>query len=332
MGRSARASREIIAKVGSPLNQRKTAPMAKIDEGQDVEIIGDQDEYWKINPPQGSVLYVNQAFVDPLKALPTIAESGAVPPAPRPVAPHADKPATPPAGPNEGTAVAPDAPAVTETPGAAAAPTTAPSEVAVNFDKLEADFKIGNEKPITDQPIDSLLSGYEAILKQDSLTERMRKIAEVRVSTLKLRAEAKSEFVAAREAQELAAERQKSLQAEHDEIKDRLKQQEVAMYAAIGTLRPSSIQRGGGTLYRLTDPATGRTVAYLRTSDTKYASLLGQFIGIKGKITIDTALNNKIIENPADAQTVDPAKVNTTVAAQIIPPSLMSLHASTTPE
>jgi len=112
-GRLGRASREVIAKVGSSLNQLKTAPMGKVDESQDVEIIGEQDEYYKIKPPAGTFLYVNESFVDPLKALPTPAEkrqdpappviarntsSGGpkiltAPPRPTPVAPNEEVPA-----------------------------------------------------------------------------------------------------------------------------------------------------------------------------------------------------------------------------------------------
>src|SRR5205807_6275423 len=77
-----------------------------------------------------------------------------------------------------------------------------------------------------------------------------------------------------------------------------------------------------GTLYRLTDPDTGRTVCYLRTSDAKYAGLLGQFIGVKGAVGSDGQFR-QIIAKPADPQVIDPGKVNTSIAAQIVPPSLM---------
>ena len=83
-GKVGRASREVIAKVGSTLNQLKTAPMAKIDEGQDVEILGEQDEYYKVKPPEGTYLYVNESFVDPVQALPNEVDPK---PDPKPVQP-----------------------------------------------------------------------------------------------------------------------------------------------------------------------------------------------------------------------------------------------------
>src|SRR5436305_8500066 len=68
-GNVGRATREIIAKVGSSLNPMKINPMAKVDQGQDVQILGEQDEYYRIAPPEGSYLYINQQFVDPFKPL-----------------------------------------------------------------------------------------------------------------------------------------------------------------------------------------------------------------------------------------------------------------------
>src|SRR5690349_16497519 len=68
-GNVGRATREIIAKVGSSLNPMKINPMAKVEQGQDVQILGEQDEYYRIAPPEGSYLYINQQFVDPFKPL-----------------------------------------------------------------------------------------------------------------------------------------------------------------------------------------------------------------------------------------------------------------------
>ena len=60
----------------------------------------------------------------------------------------------------------------------------------------------------------------------------------------------------------------------------------------------SSLQQGNATLYRLTDPATGRTIVYLRSNDPKYASLLNQFVGVRGDLTSDERLRMKIITRP----------------------------------
>jgi len=82
-------------------------------------------------------------------------------------------------------------------------------------------------------------------------------------------------------------------------------------------------------MYRLTDPATGRTVIYLRTADSTVAGLMGQFVGVKGDASTDPQLSLRVIE-PTGIEVVDPAKVNTTVAAEFIPPSLLARQASAT--
>lgn len=340
-GKMGRASRESIARVGSTLNPRKDATMARIDDGQDVEIIGEQDDYWTIKPPEGSCLWINEAYVDPLQAIPETHETLSAKAnkqggdAARETVIADSKPldwATP-APLKTQTPTADSAmPADAATTPAATAPTLADrAQTQAAFDKLEADFKSANAQAITDQPLDTLLAGYQDLAAKSSLTTNQKKICDIRVSTLQLRSESKKEYLASLESERLAADRQKAMTAERDEIAARIKEQELLRYAAVGTLRASSIQRPHGTLYRLTDPATGRTVAYVRTGDTRYASLIGQFVGVKGSINVDPALSMKIID-PTDASAIDPSKVNGQISALIIPPSMIpGATASSTP-
>jgi len=332
-GKVGRATREIIAKVGSSLTQQKTNPMAKVEQGQDVQIVGEEDEYYKIQPPEGSYLYINQQYVDPYKPIGTPDAGEPKPTAPNTIAKNTPKPDGSPEGQAKTGIVdglaSEKGTAPTTQPGGdvAAAPATQPADPVTvasdTFDKLESDFKGANEKSITEQPIDQLLTGYQDLLKQDALPTSMRRIAESRVATLKLRGEAKADYLTAKAEQQKSMERRQALQAEKQEIEQRIKENQITVYAAVGTLRPSSLQRGNTMMYRLTDPATGRTVAYIRTNDSKYAGMLGQFIGVKGTINTDTALNMKFIDQPSEAKQIDSAKVNKTITAQIIPPSLV---------
>ncbi len=334
-GSVGRASREVIAKVGSSLNMMKIAPMAKVNEGDDVTIIGEQDEYFKIKPPEGSVLYVSKNFVDFVKVIAKAGETsdhGAV--AQNPGAGTIGGQASPPTGaqPTPDSAVAGSTTKPTADQATAlSASTTQPTADAAStqFDQLEARYATASEKPITEQPLEPLLSGYEAVLKQETLPNSMRRVAEVRLATLKLRNEAKQEFLATKSSQDKLKERSKSLVAEQEEIQERIKSNNVELYTVVGTLRGSSLQHAGSTLYRLTDPATGRTVAYLRTPEPKYANLIGQFVGVKGAVSSDSELNMKIIDSPAAVQIIDPTKVNGSIAAEILPPSLLPKAAST---
>ena len=89
-----------------------------------------------------------------------------------------------------------------------------------------------------------------------------------------------------------------------------------------GRSAPAAFSRAAQTLYRLTDPQTGRTVCYLRSDDAKYGAMLGQFIGVKGAVSSDAGLNMKVIA-PTEFAAVDPNQLYRGVAAQIVPPSLV---------
>jgi hypothetical protein len=61
--------------------------------------------------------------------------------------------------------------------------------------------------------------------------------------------------------------------------------------------------------------------------------MIGQFIGVKGEVTHDQQMNMRLI-TPTGYEAVNPAKVGQTVAAQIVPPSLLpgGAHANTNPQ
>ena len=244
--------REIIAKVGSSLTQQKTNPMAKVEQGQDVQIVGEEDEYYKIQPPEGSYLYINQQYVDPYKPIGTPDSSEPKPANDNSIARdtprHDDSP--------EGQAKtgcstgwpATRLPAQGRSLAASLKPATQPADPVTvasdTFDKLEGDFKAANEKSITEQPIDQLLSSYQDLLKQDALPTSMRRIAESRVATLKLRGSAKSDYLAAKAEQQKSMERRQALQAEKQEIEQRIKENQITVYAAVGTLVPAACSAG----------------------------------------------------------------------------------------
>lgn len=321
-GTVGRATRDTFAHAGSQLNELAVVTMATVHQGEEVQIIGQYNEYFKIKPPQDSYVYINKQFVDPVKTItadetnhetvgnnepPTKAEP------PTGAAPLEANTGTPPTTQPAETVAHNDT-----------APATQPAgdNAIAQYEKLEDQFIALNKKPIGEQPLPDLIAGYEKVIAADDLPSSMRSIAQIRLATLKARNDAREKFLAVEENQKKMTAARQALAAERQEIEDRIKKNDVQVYAAVGTLRPSSLQIGQGMLYRLTDPATGRTVCYIRTTDAKYGPLLGQFIGVRGAITPDAQLKS-IIENPAEATPVDQTQVNGSIAAQIIPPSLL---------
>ncbi|HEV7298732.1 MAG TPA: hypothetical protein VGN72_05145 [Tepidisphaeraceae bacterium] len=344
-------------RAGSTLNELKTTVQTQLDEGTDVKILGEKDEYWKIAPPAGTYLYVKKEYVTPGKPLPAanvpavtdaapVMETPVIsePIKPAPVAekkPDAEKPAEvakteePKAGPTEVSTT------VTETTEVAAAPTTAPAatqpaemsaeapstqpaklSAAAEFDKLEGEFATFSRQPILEQPLADAVARYEALAADRELAESMRRVVDVRLATLRTRLEAHNEFVAVKASQDAARERRVAMEAEKAELQERIEKSKVTIYTAVGTLRTSSLQVGPSVLYRLTDPSTGRTLVYLRSSDATYATMIGQFIGVQGNVEVDSTTSLKYI-SPTATKIVNPSDVGGSVTAQMIPQSIL---------
>jgi hypothetical protein len=335
VGRVTRPNLNVRA--GSTLNAMKTTVQTKLNEGDDVRIIGERDEYFMIEPPEGAYLYVHQQFVEPVRQIePAMAERPAI----RDAAQHADPIASapvptegrPPEDDSEQAEVRrdmtddPESPAATETSDrpragatAGAAPAVSPE---VEFDRLEAEFNQVSQQPIEEQPVDTLIEGYQKVVSSPRLPESMRRIAEHRLAVLKVRAEAREHLAEVQRIRQEAEQRRLALQAEKEELEERIRDSEITAYTAVGMLHTSSLQQGEGTLYRLTDPANGRTVIYLRTDDAKYAGRIGQFVGVRGEITREPILNARVIR-PTELEPVNQNEVNRSITAQVAPASLL---------
>lgn len=323
-------------RIGSSENSLKTKVATKLEPGQKVEIIGEQDEYFMIKPPADVYLYVSKQFVDPVRNLNTQVAAEQPRPQPAPGDTRAAAPLqtqTPTEGSPRAAEPAPQAP-LTVTPATQpaeavadatpkAAPTTQAVESAeVEFQQLEETYAQITQKPLDEQPVEELLAGYEKLAVADALPESLRRICDFKVSVLKNRVELKGQFVGARRVQEDMRQKQLALKAEQEELQQRVKDADIQFYTAVGTLRTSSLQVGQQTLYRLTDPANGRTVIYVRSEDNQLGQMIGQFVGIRGEVVDDAQLHLRVVV-PASYENVNPSKVGQSVAAQIVPPSLL---------
>lgn len=322
-------------RVGSDLNNLKTKTVKTLENNARVEIIGEQDEYFKIKPPSDVFYYVNKQFVDLVKVIDKPAGEVVAAPltrVPEPGITNAQRPTTGPSltfGKPEGTF--PDKPATQ--PGQVAeaakpAPTTQGSATAeAAFEQLEVTYAEITQKPLIEQPVDELLSGYKTVAANSELPESLRRIAEWKINILKTRAEAKLQLAEVKKTQEVFAQKQMATRAEQAELEQRVKQTDLQFFTAVGTLRTSSLQTGQQVMYRLTDPANGRTVVYLRSSDAKLGNSLGEFIGVKGNISTDAAMNMRTVAVDSFS-TVNPAKIGQSIVSQICPPSMLPGTAS----
>jgi uncharacterized protein YgiM (DUF1202 family) len=335
-------------RTGSELNPMKTTVQTKLEPGTDVKILGEQEEYYKIEPPPGAYLYVQKDFVSPVKRIVTQGEQVAgteseqnpqQPPATPPandstgatdkiaeIVAQGENPEAPQqqSGPATTPVASGDAPVADRQASTTRPNDTQPGSADVRFEKLEAELEAASQRPVIDQPVEDLLSSYQSLVQDESLPESLKRIADARIAALKVRKQVREEFAAVRKGQEEMQARRKALQAERDELEEQIQKTNVEFFAAVGTLRPSSLQQGprGTTLYRLTDPETGRTLVYVRSGDRAFGAMVNQFVGVKGEAKADPLLRMKVI-TPSETRAIDPSKVGNTIAAAVIPPTLL---------
>ncbi len=335
----------VNVRAGSVLNSLKVVPLCQLSIGMDVKILGTQDEYYKIAPPEGKAfVYVNKQFLepDPAGKPETLVKEEAKPAvgpvkvavAQRPIETLVPNELVDPKSVGIAATTRSTIPKLSATqPGDVTTAATKPLDdqalVEALFDKSEAEYSTASAKPLDQQPLAEMIKQYEALAASDKLPNTLHRIAETRLVTLKLREKAATELAAAKTAQEQLHKRQVALQGERKELEEQLAAKGVSIYTAVGELQSSNLQLGNHMLYRLTDPANGRTVCYVRTDDGKILALMGKFVGMKGEITTDPQLSMKVI-NPTDFAAVDPAKLNHGVTASVIPPSMMAADDAST--
>jgi uncharacterized protein YgiM (DUF1202 family) len=340
----------VNVRAGSTQTTIKTTVQSQLAPGQEVKILDEVEEYYKIAPPADAAVYVKKDLVDVLRVMPQIAKAGggaadhtATLPTPGALDTQRalETPTQPPIANRNADQGAPPAgvpldqpPAPTPDQIAAGNASTQPTQVASNaapstqptaeitFDKLEKDFDAASGKAIEQQPVAELLKSYETLIKDPQLPESMRRVADYRTQVLKARAEARDDFLVMQKKQEETKQKIQALAAEREEIQQQIQKTDVKIYTAVGEIRPSSIQQGGGTLYRLTDPQSGRTVCYIRSDDPKYGGMTGKFIGVKGDLSTDPSLGLKVV-TPSEVADVDPNQLFRGVGSQIVPPSLL---------
>lgn len=342
-GKVGRVTQETPVRAGSTLTPNKFAVQTKLSPGQDVQIINDEDEYYQIVPPPGAYVYIDQQYVTPVRRL-SASEAEPVKPAggASDVAgnlEHSTKPTNAVEGStggggetntsrptDTGVARGNDQENTPAQPG----PTTRPGGEAptASFQELEERYNDATLKPLLEQPVNELLAAYKSLAQGGALSPSQKRIADARVMALQARADARQRHEAFMKTQTELQQRQQALEAERQEIQDRIRKSDIAIYSAVGLLRVSSLQQGNTTLYRLTDPSGGRTIAYIRSNDARYGRLVNQFVGVRGDVANDGRLNQRVI-TPTDVENVDPKKVNATVVAQIVPPSMQPAAAST---
>ena len=259
------------------------------------------------------------AVTPAVPATPSVALTPAVPVATTP-------PAVPPAGvPTEASVASASVAAPATRPAVAVVrPATRPAlSPAEQFDRAEAEFARITNLPLDQQPLEGLRWRYRTFVRDGSLPADVRQTAEARVAALQLRIDARGQMTQTLATAAAADAKQQALRAEQQELADRIRRQQLATFAAVGTLRVSSLQQTGATLYRLTDPGTGPD-AGLPPQQRPEVHRPGRPVRRRPRPDHDRRRRRPAVRHPRpDAEVVDAARVNNGVTAAISPPSLL---------
>lgn len=299
-----------------------------LNPGDRVRIVGVVgDEAYEVLAPEGSLVFLPPGSVTPLARAAQAADPPAATPAPPPTPPAP----TPDAGSMvplaEALAAQDPAPVVVEAPAPADAPelpdapetlppivlgdggaelpggaaldapaASAPAapEASDAVAAVEAEQLPRFALPLEEQPLGEMQAAYDALLGPDA--EPLR-ASERRLVESRLRAVRRNRQLRAAVAQ---------IQQRRDGLVDveptAVEPEPAAPYAAVGVLRTSSVFAGEAAgvalpkMFRVVDPATERTVAYLRpAAGIDPVPLLGRLVGVRGAREIDATLNTPLV-------------------------------------
>lgn len=335
-----------VVRIGSSVvpAARHKVPM-RLDPGAEVQILGVDNEYYKIVPPKGVYLYVDKKSVDPVRRLdPAGATAGAGTVAAKTEPPTADaKPAevatADTAGGAQATPPQPGTPsnerfvARGEAPANDVAPATQQSaavtdqirELQEKLVSVEDRYAAATKKDIGEQPLDELRKDYETLLANPALPPNARRVAEFRAQSLKVRQETLLQIAEAKRTQAETAAKQKQMDEERQVLTAKVAETSTKRFAAVGKLATSSLQAAGEPLFRLVDPANNRTILYVRPAAGKPIAGLNQFVALNGNVVRDDVMKITYIE-PETYETVSPKDVNKKIFADYAPPSMATAN------
>jgi len=237
-------------------------------------------------PPPGEpepVLARAEQAVPPVSEQPATSPQVAPTPQVEPSAPSAGRDEL--AAPTEET---PSGPAQATEP-----PAPAPSAAQTQLEGLEAAYRQLCKEPIETAEVLPLRELYLKLAEEHPDSRRIARYASARAEQLAIWAELqerRAELARLRKRLDLSAEEAEAF---------RLALENTADYVAVGRLAASTVYDGHllPKLFRVQDPATSRTIAYLRPDDGfDLTEMLGQLVGIVGTKAYDGGLRLNTIQ------------------------------------
>jgi hypothetical protein len=179
------------------------------------------------------------------------------------------------------------------------------------LEDLEQRFDQLRKEPIETAEVMPLRELYVELAERHPNDRRISRACEARAAQLAIW----SELQAKRQEVMAARDKMKATADETDAARATLERS--AEYTAVGRIASSTIYDGASLpkLFRIQDPATGRTIAYLKPdADYTLANRIDVIVGIVGDKTYDESLRLNII-TPRRIETLSPEKASTPAGA-----------------
>jgi hypothetical protein len=160
------------------------------------------------------------------------------------------------------------------------------------LDDLEQQFQVVRAQPEASAEFSALKAKYDELVDATEQTSSVRSVANARSQQLTLLIETQSSM------QALESRKAQSDKNRVEIAKLVLDIQRRADFTAIGVLNASAVYDGNRLpeLYRLCDPMTGATIAYVEPNpDIAMGPMLGTLVGVKGGTQYDPALRVTVI-------------------------------------
>ncbi len=292
--------------------------VARLDAGKSLAVLETtqtgEDTIYKVAMPGEAVGWVNSQFVpraaaDEAAIFEDMLAGRFAPPAAAPASTPSAQPAQPavagstPAGAGSPTQVVADTPpaattdlipilpppAATTEPAVAVAPEK-PREP--SWEDLEKVFRTLQNQPVETAELQPMRDMYEALADRHPGDTRIQRFAGARLKQLEI-----WEMLQRKKLEVMDAERRMRLSAGDVEVAQ-LTLERSAEYTAVGRVAVSNIYDGTTLpkLFRLQDPSTGRTVAYLKPdADYTLASRIDVIVGIVGDKSYDESMRLNMI-------------------------------------
>ncbi|MEX2670789.1 MAG: SH3 domain-containing protein [Phycisphaeraceae bacterium] len=164
------------------------------------------------------------------------------------------------------------------------------AEAPLTFAELERRYAQFSAMPLREQPIGELRMDYEHLRVTGDLSGQQRRLADARIEILSMRHELQASLM---EVSAVEEEAKQTSQRRAEEDAARPKQ-----YAAVGRLTTSTLYTGEKLplLYRVVDPTTGRTVAYVQPSPgVDPINLINKYVGVEGRRDFDGSLGLYVV-------------------------------------